>query len=286
MDQALNLAAALSDMVVRPEYMDYFYQGTFGGRGKAFQEALKTQGTGFSANQARPFKARKERSYPSKKPEKPGNQLEEDFVGRYAFLLSLASDAFAKEQESSLPLSYGELDQELRSWLKSQDVGKKQLDVWKGQFGADLTLVEALQAQLIDKYDDAMTDEYNMSYLLMGKERRQKSPQFVMYRAADPSLGDPLSIQVACSACKRIRQDRAPYWMKDDGRYVLKTSNCRQCPRKKNQIVATIHYPVNKSVKTISKDNVVKKYWAAYPDAPGADKYREKQREKRLSGIA
>jgi hypothetical protein len=30
----------------------------------------------------------------------------------------------------------------------------------------------------------------------------------------------------------------------------------------------------------------VKKYWAAYPDAPGADKYREKQREKRLSGIA
>src|SRR5437763_1751113 len=154
------------------------------------------------------------------------------------------------------------------------------------QFGANLTLVEALQAQLIDKYDDAMIDGYNMSYLLMGKERRQKSPQFVMYRASNPSLGDPLSTQVACGVCKRIRQDRAPYWMKSDGRYVVTTSSCRQCPRKKNQIVKTIHYPVSKSVKTISKENVVKKYWAAYPDAPGADKYREKQRERRLSGIA
>lgn len=184
MDQGMNLAAALTDYTVRPQYYADFFDNIRRGQRGHFDSP------GFPVVYARTHAPRGV----APRIEPPPRETSASLVRRINELMD--------EETPDRTVSYHEIGPELTEWLKSQQVvGEAAAEDWrKNSAKGNLSLVAQIHAFA------AATQDYAATKHTAAKD--EKSKFACMYRRSDQIRGDPATVDVYCGTCGHEKTDR------------------------------------------------------------------------------
>jgi hypothetical protein len=279
MEQALDLAAALTDMAVEDGYLCQLFATML----KRYENKGNATGEGKKKGSAKP-KDVQTRIDGQKVKDSQETATRGQLLRLATDLLELELENADSDDSSSQPLTYRDIGPELCQWLISENVGgEAEADVWRRSFAhGNLTLAAAIQIKLSLDLDTATYKEGQAS---RHAATRKESKFAAMYRTPDASKGDPLSLQVHCNTCGTVRTDFFPIFM-HDGRYIVRRLACEGCPRSTSKseagrISKKILWPVDSAMPRVGEKQMRAEFYSLYPDADGTDKHRQMEDRER-----